>query len=82
LARSMNRTAAPEALAALEQGPQPGLLNTVRDTSIYTPGSFLMETDGAQGRSCLFVLPALEPESAMPQPGFLTNIATRLFALE
>lgn len=44
LARSLNRNAAPDALAALEQGPQPALLGTVRDTSIYTPGKFLMET--------------------------------------
>ena len=44
LARSVNRTAAPAALAALEQGPQPALLNAMRDTSIYTAGSFLMET--------------------------------------
>jgi hypothetical protein len=44
VARSLNRTAAPAALAALEHGPQPALLGTVRDTSIYTPATFLMET--------------------------------------
>ena len=44
LARSLNRSAAPDALAALEQGPQPALLGTIRDTSIYAPGTFLMET--------------------------------------
>lgn len=44
LARSLNRAVAQEATAALDTGPQPALLNTVRDTSIYNPGTFLMET--------------------------------------
>ncbi|MDA0252658.1 MAG: ADP-ribosyltransferase domain-containing protein [Actinomycetota bacterium] len=44
LARSVNRAAAPAALAALDQGALPALLETARDTSIYTPATFLMES--------------------------------------
>lgn len=45
LARSLNRSVAAEAAGALDAGPQPALLaGAVRDTSIYTPGKFLMET--------------------------------------
>lgn len=45
LARSLNRSVAAEAAGALDAGPQPALLaGAVRDTSVYTPGKFLMET--------------------------------------
>lgn len=45
LARSLNRSVAAEAAGALDAGPQPALLaGAVRDTAIYIPGKFLMET--------------------------------------
>lgn len=45
LARSLNRSVATEAAGALDAGPQPSLIaGAVRDTSVYTPGKFLMET--------------------------------------
>ncbi|QIV79594.1 hypothetical protein EXE63_00670 (plasmid) [Mycolicibacterium frederiksbergense] len=45
LARSLNRAVAAEAAGALDGGPQPSLTaGAVRDTSVYTPGKFLMET--------------------------------------
>ncbi|RFZ10368.1 ADP-ribosyltransferase exoenzyme [Mycobacterium marinum] len=45
LARSLNRAVDAEAAAALDTGPQPALIaGAVRDTSIYTPAKFLMET--------------------------------------
>ena len=45
LARSLNRSVATEAAGALDAGPQPALIaGAVRDTSVYTPGKFLMET--------------------------------------
>lgn len=45
LARSLNRSVAAEAAGVLDAGPQPALLaGAVRDTSIYIPGKFLMET--------------------------------------
>ncbi|WP_262490983.1 ADP-ribosyltransferase [Mycobacterium simiae] len=45
LARSLNRAVAAEAAGALDAGPQPELIpGAVRDTSIYTPATFLMET--------------------------------------
>lgn len=45
LARSLNRSVAAEAAGALDAGPQPALIaGAVRDTSVYTPGKFLMET--------------------------------------
>ncbi|MBX9919437.1 MAG: hypothetical protein K2Y33_06360, partial [Mycolicibacterium frederiksbergense] len=45
LARSLNRAVAAEAAGALDGGPQPSLTaGAVRDTAVYTPGKFLMET--------------------------------------
>lgn len=45
LARSRNRAVAAEAAGALDAGPQPSLIaGAVRDTSVYTPAKFLMET--------------------------------------
>jgi hypothetical protein len=45
LARSLNRAVEAEAAGALDAGPQPALLSgAVRDTSVYTPATFPMET--------------------------------------